>query len=211
MTAAERKNCPFCEGARTGRPGDLGGPAGGRLSDYTRLAGARRPQPLRGPEPDPRGPWAASGRDRRRHRRWRSPACRDPRNRARSVPCLSPAGGFHEVIIHSPTHHASLGGLDDGELASMVAGRRRRVPRARGGVGLRPADRQRGARGGGRPFELVRPAHRARVRPGGDRPRARALVSTASTRWAATCSGSRSPPRRCAAASAWWRSTTRPC
>ena len=31
------------------------------------------------------------------------------------------------MIIHSPTHHASIGGLDDGELASAVAGWRTRM------------------------------------------------------------------------------------
>ncbi len=39
----------------------------------------------------------------------------------------SVARGFHEVIIHSPRHHASIGGLDDAELSAAVAGWRTRM------------------------------------------------------------------------------------
>jgi UDPglucose--hexose-1-phosphate uridylyltransferase len=39
----------------------------------------------------------------------------------------TPAAGYHEVIVHSPRHRVSLGGLDDGELAAAVAGWRARM------------------------------------------------------------------------------------
>jgi UDPglucose--hexose-1-phosphate uridylyltransferase len=39
----------------------------------------------------------------------------------------TPATGYHEVIIHTPKHRVSLGQLDDGELATAVAGWRSRM------------------------------------------------------------------------------------
>ena len=37
------------------------------------------------------------------------------------------ATGFHEVIVHSPKHHTSLGQLNDSELSAAVAGWRERM------------------------------------------------------------------------------------
>jgi UDPglucose--hexose-1-phosphate uridylyltransferase len=40
---------------------------------------------------------------------------------------VTPATGFHEVIVNTPRHRTSLGELDDGELAAALAGWRARM------------------------------------------------------------------------------------
>ncbi len=87
----------------------------------------------------------------------------------------APARGGHEVIVNAP-QSVTLAGAAAGR-----AGRRRRCTvwqqrmRAHADAACRPPDRQRAARGRRLAAAHARAAVRARLRAGGDRPRARAL------------------------------------
>ena len=172
------------------------------------LARARRPQPL----PRAGRPTEArtDGRRDGAHRRRRRTRC-GPRRAPASPTCSAPvpASGVHEVIIHSPRHRTSLAELDDGELAAAVSGWRARMRDHAEAAACVQLIVNEGGGAGASPRALATPSSTPSTSCRCDRPRARALhAPTTSGRWAATCSPT-SPARRCAARSAWSRSTTR--
>lgn len=121
------ENCPFCEGREDRTPPEIWAdrPGGGspdtpgwRVRAVPNLYPAlSQTHEVSGQPADETGGVTAGGDPLRAATRGTEP----------DLFRASPASGFHEVIIHSPTHHASIGGLDDGELASAVAGWRTRM------------------------------------------------------------------------------------
>jgi UDPglucose--hexose-1-phosphate uridylyltransferase len=130
---ARSENCPFCEGREektppetwADRPGG-GGPdtPGWRVRAvpnlYPAMAGDSEgegaPSPAAGDDADESGISAAA-----------DPLRAATRGAEPDLFRAQPATGLHEVIIHSPQHRASLGALDDGELAAAVGAWRTRM------------------------------------------------------------------------------------
>jgi UDPglucose--hexose-1-phosphate uridylyltransferase len=121
------ENCPFCEGREDRTPPETWADRpGGRDPDspgwrvravpnlYPALAQTHE---VSGQPSDETGGVTAGGDPLRAATRGTEP------DLFRS----SPASGFHEVIIHCPDHHTSIGKLDDEELAVAVAGWRTRM------------------------------------------------------------------------------------
>jgi UDPglucose--hexose-1-phosphate uridylyltransferase len=122
---AKAEDCPFCEGTEDRTPEEVwadrpGGGApntpGWRVRAVPNLYPALA-QEEGEPEADASDGITAGGDPLRAAARGREP------DLFRSAP----ADGFHEVVIHSPKHRASIGELTDDELAASVAGWRERM------------------------------------------------------------------------------------
>ena len=130
---ARSEDCPFCEGREDRTPAESwadrpgGGEAdtpGWRVRAVPNLYPAVAGGPEEGAEdgaPDADDPGesgiSAAGDPLRAATRGGEP------DQFRSLP----AGGRHEVIVHSPKHRASMGHLDDSELDAAVSGWRTRM------------------------------------------------------------------------------------
>ena len=153
-----RAQCPLCEGREDWTPPETYAlrPAGG--GGHARLAGAGGPEQV---------PAARAGRPRRGPEHSRVGAGTPSPDRR---PChRAPRGGRPRA-----GHVASMSDLDAEQFELAVAGWREACAGACRG-GLRAPDGQRGPRGGRVAGAFARPALRARLRAGPDRPRARAL------------------------------------
>jgi UDPglucose--hexose-1-phosphate uridylyltransferase len=119
---ARTADCPFCEGREDRTPpetwADRPGGAGGADSPGWRVRAVPNLYPAlssfagagRTADPGPRDPLLASAR------------AGQP-----DLFASAPAGGAHEVIVHGPRHARSLSELDQGELATAIAGWRARM------------------------------------------------------------------------------------
>ena len=213
---ARAENCPFCEGREDRTPPETWADRpGGGDAGHARLAGPRGPQPLPGAGADLGGRRAAAPQGGAETEEGFA-AAGDPlratsRGREPDLFRASSATGFHEVIVNSPRHHTSLGQLDDARARRGGGGLARADARLRREGGLRAADRQRGPGGRRLARAQPRPALRARLRAGAGREGARALRLLQPAHHGRRPARARSPRRRSAAGSGWWRSTTMPC
>ena len=118
---AKSEDCPFCEGREDRTPpetwadraeGKANG-AGWRVRAVPNLYPALGSPDDDGGEPASEGP--------------QDPLRASQRAGQPELFASGPAEGTHEVIIHSPEHHRSLGELDREQLATAIAGWRRRM------------------------------------------------------------------------------------
>jgi UDPglucose--hexose-1-phosphate uridylyltransferase len=123
---AKSEDCPFCEGTEDRTPHEIwadrpdGGPADGpgwRVRAVPNLYPALAQEIGSEESTDDADGLTAGGDPLRAARRGSEP------DLFRSTP----AGGYHEVIIHSPEHRDSIGDLTDEELSAAVAGWRTRM------------------------------------------------------------------------------------
>jgi len=127
-----RESCPFCEGREDRTPPETWAdrPGGGAPDTpgwrvravpnlYPALAQTWEDGAVNAPEggSEPGGGFSAAG----------DPLRATSRGREVNLFSASAATGFHEVVVNSPTHHTSLGQLDDEELAAAMAGWRERM------------------------------------------------------------------------------------